>query len=52
MPTQARYDIVNAVATVTLDGPERKNPLTFELYAELRDWFAGLSDDAKLKPSS
>jgi enoyl-CoA hydratase/carnithine racemase len=49
MPTQARYDIVNAVATITLDGPERKNPLTFELYAELRDWFAGLSDNANVK---
>jgi enoyl-CoA hydratase/carnithine racemase len=40
--TQARYEIAGRVATVTLDGPERKNPLTFELYAELRDWFANL----------
>ena len=30
------------VATVTLDRPERKNPLTFESYAELRDLFRGL----------
>ena len=49
MPTRARYDVVNAVATVTLDGPERKNPLTFDMYAELRDWFAGLSDNDKVK---
>ena len=25
---------------LSLDRPERKNPLTFESYAELRDWFA------------
>ena len=30
------------VATVTLNRPERKNPLTFDSYAELRDLFNGL----------
>lgn len=30
------------VVTVTLDRPERKNPLTFESYAELRDTFRAL----------
>jgi enoyl-CoA hydratase/carnithine racemase len=30
------------VATITLDRPERKNPLTFDSYAELRDLFRGL----------
>ena len=30
------------VATVTLNRPERKNPLTFESYAELRDTFRDL----------
>jgi len=30
------------VATVTLNRPERKNPLTFESYAELRDTFREL----------
>lgn len=30
------------VATITLNRPERKNPLTFESYAELRDLFAQL----------
>jgi enoyl-CoA hydratase/carnithine racemase len=30
------------VATITLDRPERKNPLTFESYAELRDTFREL----------
>ncbi len=30
------------VATITLDRPERKNPLSFDSYAELRDLFRGL----------
>jgi len=30
------------VATITLDRPEKKNPLTFDAYAELRDLFRGL----------
>ncbi len=47
--TKAHYDVRDRVATVTLDRPERKNPLTFELYAELRDWFRELRarDDVK-----
>ena len=31
------------MATITLNRPERKNPLTFESYAELRDTFRGLT---------
>ena len=31
------------VATITLDRPERKNPLTFDSYAELRDLFRALA---------
>src|SRR5512147_289103 len=31
------------VGVVTLNRPERKNPLTFESYAELRDFFRNLS---------
>ncbi|MCI5095014.1 MAG: enoyl-CoA hydratase family protein [Rhodobacteraceae bacterium] len=34
--------VADAVATVSLDRPERKNPLTFDSYAELRDWFRAL----------
>ncbi len=47
--TVARYEIHDRVAILTLDRPERKNPLTFELYAELRDWFRALRerDDVK-----
>ena len=39
----------DGVATVTLNRPERKNPLTFESYAELRDLFGQLkyADDVK-----
>src|SRR5258708_6082220 len=37
------------VAVLTLDRPEKENPLTFESYAELRDLFRGLAlaDDIK-----
>ena len=31
------------VATITLNRPERKNPLTFDSYAELRDLFRTLA---------
>ena len=34
--------IENGIAHLALDRPERKNPLTFESYAELRDWFRDL----------
>ena len=37
-----RVDAADRVATITLDRPERKNPLTFESYAELRDLFRQL----------
>jgi enoyl-CoA hydratase/carnithine racemase len=36
------WRVEDRVATITLDRPERKNPLTFESYAELRDLFRGL----------
>ncbi|MGA8533181.1 MAG: enoyl-CoA hydratase family protein [Candidatus Tumulicola sp.] len=49
MPTHARYDVTDYVATVTLDRPERRNALTFDLYAELRDWFGRLKDDAAVR---
>lgn len=35
-----RFD--GGVATITLNRPDRKNPLTFESYAELRDTFRAL----------
>jgi len=41
--------VENGVATVSLNRPDRKNPLTFDSYAELRDWFRALvyEDDIK-----
>ena len=36
------WSVAGRVATVTLDRPERKNPLTFDSYAELRDLFQQL----------
>lgn len=37
------------VATITLNRPDRKNPLTFDSYAELRDLFRALSYAADIK---
>ncbi|WP_227268794.1 enoyl-CoA hydratase family protein [Roseobacter weihaiensis] len=34
--------IERRIATLQLDRPDRKNPLTFDSYAELRDWFRDL----------
>src|SRR5580658_9554945 len=44
-----KYDAANKVATITLNRPERKNPLTFDSYAELRELFRGMAhaDDVK-----
>ncbi|MBV8618807.1 MAG: enoyl-CoA hydratase family protein [Curvibacter sp.] len=36
------FDAASGVARLTLNRPERKNPLTFESYAELRDLFHAL----------
>jgi len=44
-----RIEKNDRVATLTLDRPERKNPLTFELYAALRDWFRTLTDDRSIR---
>ncbi len=37
-----RWEVADGVGTITLNRPERKNPLTFESYAELRDLFRAL----------
>ncbi len=47
--TQPRYATADNVLSITLDGPAHKNALTFELYAELRDRFRALRDDASVK---
>jgi enoyl-CoA hydratase/carnithine racemase len=40
--THFRWETSGAVGAITLNRPERKNPLTFESYAELRDLFGQL----------
>lgn len=47
--THFQCQIKNGVAHIALDRPERKNPLTFESYAELRDWFRDLHYDDDVK---
>jgi len=41
--THFLWEVCGKVATITLNRPERKNPLTFESYAELRDLFRDLN---------
>jgi len=41
--THVHWSVTDGVATVTLNRPERKNPLTFDSYAELRDLFRRLA---------
>jgi len=43
------WEVVDQVATLTLDRPLLKNPLTFESYAELRDLFRTLALDTHVK---
>ncbi|MFC3205269.1 enoyl-CoA hydratase family protein [Aquamicrobium soli] len=41
-PKHFLWQVEDRVATIRLDRPERKNPLTFDSYAELRDTFRAL----------
>jgi len=43
------YEAADRVAIITLNRPERKNPLTFDSYAELRDLFRAMADAADVK---
>ena len=51
-PKHFLWDFADGVATITLNRPERKNPLTFESYAELRDTFRELDRYAARSKSS
>ena len=42
-PQHFLWSLDDRVATIRLNRPERKNPLTFESYAELRDTFRALA---------
>ena len=41
-PRHFGWSVADKVGVITLNRPERKNPLTFDSYAELRDLFRGL----------
>ena len=43
-PRHFRWSMAGRVACIRLERPERKNPLTFDSYAELRDTFRVLTD--------
>lgn len=44
-----RFDVSGKVATLTLNRPDRKNPLTFESYAEIADIFRAANRDKQVK---
>jgi enoyl-CoA hydratase/carnithine racemase len=48
-PRHFRWEVAGKVATIALDRPERKNPLTFDSYAELRDTFRALAFEPDIK---
>ena len=48
-PNHFLLAVVDGVATVTLNRPERKNPLTFESYRELTDFFRACAFDDLVK---
>jgi enoyl-CoA hydratase/carnithine racemase len=48
-PSHFLWRTEGKVGVITLDRPERKNPLTFESYAELRDTFRQLALASDIK---
>ncbi|HEV2676778.1 MAG TPA: enoyl-CoA hydratase family protein [Aliidongia sp.] len=48
-PKHFQWRLDGKVATITLNRPERKNPLTFGSYAELRDTFRALTTAEAVK---
>ena len=48
-PAHFLLAVEQGVATVTLNRPERKNPLTFESYRELADFFSACQKDEDVK---
>ena len=48
-PAHFLWKFEDGVATITLNRPERKNPLTFESYDELRDTFRALKSARQVK---
>jgi len=48
-PRHFQWRVDGKVGVVTLNRPEKKNPLTFESYAELRDFFFSLKNEKQIK---
>ena len=48
-PQHFQWKVEGQVGVITLNRPERKNPLTFESYAELRDFFRSLAREKDVK---
>jgi enoyl-CoA hydratase/carnithine racemase len=48
-PKHFGWQVDNRVATITLNRPERKNPLTFESYQELIETFRALVDEKDIR---
>ena len=48
-PVHFLWEFAGGVATITLNRPERKNPLTFDSYDELRDTFWNLKQTRAVK---
>ncbi len=48
-PRHFGWSVADRVATITLDRPERKNPLTFESYAELNGTFGRLRETPEVR---
>ncbi|OED46137.1 enoyl-CoA hydratase family protein [Leisingera sp. S232] len=48
-PVHFLCQIKEGIAIISLDRPDRKNPLTFDSYAELRNWFRDLHYDDSVK---
>src|SRR6266852_3095455 len=44
-----KYYFKDGVACITLNRPDKKNPLTFDSYAELRDLFRGLTQASDVR---
>jgi len=44
-----RFEVAGKVATLTLDRPDKKNPLTFDSYAEIVDIFRATAKDKGVK---
>ena len=49
LPNHFLWKFENGIATITLNRPERKNPLTFDSYDELRDTFHDLKRARQVK---